>query len=412
MSTRKVYLYEQLPNYTFFPQPLAVPNARDYVAADFDGDGDIDVMISLHKSNQRLYFERRSDGTLDQLYDTDNPFNAIGQTTHDDSYVGETNAQRAPIQWARSTLGDWNGDGDVDLVVVDESKVSLWINQRMEAFAEVSGSENPFGQLGFPMETVVGVVNTTSGQKLDLVVPHFYEVPGPAVKNGSYGYFQQQMSGELLEQHGAKNPFDGLEFADWRLAYRAVVKSLVVDFDGDGNLDIISGELAYRRNDAGHFKVVLPEDPAYPFRGIFDNKHSQWTFVDWDHDGDLDFVQAFMPLQTIELRRWALGEILEMKRNGTSQAEINAWMQKVMGAELRFYRQDGDGRTNISWTELAGTANPFHHIGGLGVDFACPAVVDLDGDGDWELVVATKDGSLTQHAWRSWSFRAYICTQI
>ena len=34
MSTRKVYLYEQLPNYTFFPQPLAVPNARDYVATE------------------------------------------------------------------------------------------------------------------------------------------------------------------------------------------------------------------------------------------------------------------------------------------------------------------------------------------------------------------------------------------
>ena len=386
VSCWQVYLYEQLPNYTFFPQPLPLPAARDYTAADFDGDGDVDIMISIPNSDSLLYFERRSNMQLEQLFDTDNPFNGVTYP-HEDVYF-----DTAPVNWARATLGDWNGDGDADLVMVDMARVSLWTNQQMGTFVEVIGSKNPFAQLGFSTETTVSLVNVT-GLSLDLVAPRVFTFVGPARRNGSYGYFHQQLSGELVEQHGANNPFDALDFADFQTALHSVGKSLVVDFDGDGDLDIISGELAYRRNDAGRFKEVSPRDSTYPFRGITDNPHSHWTFVDFDHDGDLDFVQAFMPLQSVGLRRWAVGIILEMKQNGTHQAQIDAWMQEVMGARMRFYRQDGRP-SNITWTELTGLENPFYDIGGLGLDFACPAMVDLDGDGDWELVVATKNSGV------------------
>ena len=396
----QVYLYEQLSNFTFFPQPLPVPAARDYTAADFDGDGDVDMIISLRNSDSFLYFERRGDGMLKQLFSTDNPFDAVGKTTHSDVFFDANSV----VPWPRATLGDWNGDGETDLIMVDESRVSLWINRALETFVEVSGSENPFGQLGFSLETAVSLVNVSG--KLDVVVPRVFTQVGPALRNGSYGYFQHKLSGEIVEQHGVENPFDGVDFADFATALRSVGKSLVVDFDGDGDLDIISAELSLKRNEHGHLKDVTPIDRAYPFHGIDDNEHSRWSFVDWDLDGDLDFVQAFMPKQSVELRKWAVGVIMEMKKNETSQATINAWMQKVMGVRMRFYRQDRQGASgNVTFTELTGRANPFHNVGGLGLDFVCPAVVDLDQDGDWDLVLATKAGSFAH--FKTWFQKLY-----
>ena len=41
---------EQLPNGSVVRHPLPVPQAEDYVAADFDGDGDIDLLLVVSGS--------------------------------------------------------------------------------------------------------------------------------------------------------------------------------------------------------------------------------------------------------------------------------------------------------------------------------------------------------------------------
>lgn len=407
----QVYLYEQLPNFTFLPQPLPVPAARDYTAADFDGDGDVDIMISVPNSDQFLYFERRGDGRLERHFGTDNPFNAVGKAAHSEVFGKMGKAQPR----ARSTLGDWDGDGEADLIVVDESKVTLWINRLTETFVEVAGKENPFGQLGFSDPTTISLVNVSESGILDIVAPRLL---GPlSSRNGSFVYFRHHLSGDLVEQHGAENPFQGLDFPDYYKSMISMDRTFVVDFDADGDLDIISQvyqkpmdgtqasdrlmmpmELAYRRNDEGRFKDISPEDPAYPFRGIEGSlgRHSHWTFADWDHDGDLDFIQAFLPFRSIKIVEQQVQVILEMKRNGTHQAAINAWMEDAMAVKMRFFRQDraGPHGSNITFSELTGPANPFRHINGLGIDFASPAVVDLNHDGEWDLVVANKKGNL------------------
>ena len=43
-------LVEQLPNGSVVRHPLPVPQAEDYVAADFDGDGDIDLLLVVSGS--------------------------------------------------------------------------------------------------------------------------------------------------------------------------------------------------------------------------------------------------------------------------------------------------------------------------------------------------------------------------
>eukprot|EP00438_Fugacium_kawagutii_P005609 Skav208668 [mRNA] locus=scaffold775:26441:27502:+ [translate_table: standard] len=336
-------------------------------------------MISLPNSNSFVYFERRSDGTLQELFETDNPFNAvdaIGRTTFSD-YVGEFGGG------AGATLGDWNGDGEVDLIVVDPYRVSLWINRPFETFVEVAHSKNPFNQLRFPTNTRVSLVNVTEkGGQFDLVVPNMIDGFAGMFQRqkGNYRYFRRQSDGELVEQHGDDNPFDGLDLDfDLKTRILSIIKSLVADVDGDGDLDILGPQLAYRRNDHGHFRDLTPSDPANPFHGIEDTLFSFGTFVDWDHDGDLDFVQVFGDQ-----------EIPLLEDANATQADIDqfeAGLKSEASYRLRFYRQDGDGPANITFSELTGPENPFHHIGALRTA-ACPAVVDLDRDGQWELVLS------------------------
>ena len=236
----QVYLYEQLPNFTFLPQPLPVPAARDYTAADFDGDGDIDIMISVPNSDQFLYFERRGDGRLERHFGTDNPFNAVGKAAHSEVFGKMGKAQPR----ARSTLGDWDGDGEADLIVVDESKVTLWINRLTQTFVEVAGKENPFGQLGFSDPTTISLVNVSESGILDIVAPRLH---GPlSSRNGSFVYFRHHLSGDLVEQHGAENPFQGLDFPDYYKEMISMDRTFVVDFDADGDLDIRSRWMGHR----------------------------------------------------------------------------------------------------------------------------------------------------------------------
>ena len=384
----QVYLYEQLSNRTVFAHPLPLPSARDFSAADFDGDGDVDIMIIPPNSNGCLYFERLGDGSLEQLFGTDNPFNGMC----------EQNKNEATPSGIYASLGDWDGDGEKDLVVVDDFKVTLWTNRPMQSFVEVIEKDSPFGKFAFPEALEVSLVDVNDDGRLDVVIPLQSTQWKLAFVHGyqTFRFFEQGTSGLLVELQGGANPFDKVAYNETNnpIDIFRSVKHQIVDLDDDGDLDIVHGDLQYTRNDGGHFTNLSRSDPDHPFRGVEDTEVSCWTFVDWDKDGDLDLVQAYQPggktvREASAYVGWANTIGLEMLRNGTSRAERVAWARKNVYRQMRFYRNVG-----ASFQELTGSENPFHDIA-LEEFSSCPTFVDLDKDDVLELVLGTIDGNLT-----------------
>ena len=159
--------------------------------------GDVDIMIIPPNSDSCLYFERRGDGSLEQLFSSDNPFNGMCQGTSDFPMQGNG---------LHASLGDWDGDGEKDLVVMDAFKVTLWTSRPMESFVEVIEKESPFGKFRFSKASRVSLVDVNDdGGRLDVVVPPQSYLLGIMRGYATYGYFKSGASGLLVEQLGEAN---------------------------------------------------------------------------------------------------------------------------------------------------------------------------------------------------------------
>ena len=265
LITKRLQWIEQLQNGTLSrPRPLLGHEVRDYVAADFDGDGDIDLVIAPEGKEGWEYYERREDGSLEELLE-DSPFphslwNRLLPSTNFDLNT----------DGLYSTLGDWNGDGALDLVVVDAKKVSLLLNKPYWNFLEYTGEDNPFSKvvLSDPSLDTWNMVDVDGDGDLDVVYfpkgqsgyPH---APPPQ-------YFEQMADGNLEERSGTANPLQeaptGLRSPGGPQNQRCGTNHLVADVDGDGDVDVVHGHakgLDFAEQQNGKF--VILKGMANPF---------------------------------------------------------------------------------------------------------------------------------------------------
>uniref|UniRef100_UPI0034DF6D21 FG-GAP-like repeat-containing protein n=1 Tax=Candidatus Thiodubiliella endoseptemdiera TaxID=2738886 RepID=UPI0034DF6D21 len=249
-------------------------------------------------------------------------------------------------------LADIDGDGDLDLVVGENNGTLKYYQNTgstsSPAYEAKTGGNNPFNGIDVGIYSAPTLADIDSDGDLDLVVGE---------NDGTLKYYQNTgtTSNPAYEaKTGDDNPFNGIN-----AGYSS--SPILVDIDGDGDLDLVVGErngtLKYYQN------TGTTSSPAYeaktgddnPFNGIDVGYSSKPTLADIDGDGDLDLVVG--------------------KDDGT----------------LKYYQNTGT-TSNPTYEAKTGDDNPFDGID-VG-DYSAPVLVDIDGDGDLDLVVGGQNGTL------------------
>lgn len=175
-------------------EPLPTESATSIVAADFDGDGALDLFVPHRDGGQSILLWNDGKGR----------------------FPVSTNLGPATT-WARmGAAGDFDGDGRLDLAIIEERK--------MGAFVIFNRGERRFGrpvQLpGSPREPyALGIADLNRDGRLDIVVGHV-ELPGSVYFNAEQGKAFHEVS-----WNDGKGIVYGMAFSD---------------LDGDGWPDIIA----------------------------------------------------------------------------------------------------------------------------------------------------------------------------
>ena len=232
--------------------------------------------------------------------------------------------------------------------------------------------------------------------------------------------FSQQATAQddISFANGQANPFGLNQIADF-------IAPNFVDLDGDGDMDILAATYSYNENYLGYFQffenIGTAETPNFaapqqdPF-GLFNP--SQYGFIpttaDLDSDGDMDIVAFSVSAYGESSSLQYFENIGTAEAADFAQPQANPYNMQVTSENIAiptFVDLDADGDMdlligeyygNMSYQENVGTAeepsfaapqqNPF----GLSAtnDYAIPVFADLDKDGDMDLIVMEYSGSM------------------
>ncbi|MCA3271032.1 MAG: VCBS repeat-containing protein [Roseomonas sp.] len=265
--------------------------------------------------------------------------------------------------WGKPSSVDLDGDGRLDLVAGEYyGTLQAWRNTgsaTAPAFTALTGSDNPFNGIDVGNRSAPSFVDLDGDGLLDLVSGK----RGPTLL--AWRNTGSATAPAFTALTGSDNPFNGITVSSFNTPS-------FVDLDGDGLLDLVSGEtrgaLSAWRNtgSAGAPAFTALTGSANPFNGIAGGRgsdvgyYSAPSFVDLDGDGRLDLV------------------------SGAKDGTLRAWRNTGSAGAPAF-------------TALTGGANPFNGID-VGL-YSAPSFVDLDGDGRLDLVSGDFFGRLL--AWRN-----------
>jgi WD40 repeat protein len=265
---------------------------------------------------------------------------------------------------------------------------------------------NPFDGVDVGYHSKPAFVDVDNDGDMDLVIGRYeghlnfyYENTG-SVSNPSY-----------TRREGALSPFDGIDVG----SYSAPA---FVDVDNDGDMDLVigrhAGDLIYYENtgSTSNPSYTRREGALNPFDVVDVGDDSVPAFVDTDNDGDMDLVigrfdgdliyyentgSASNPLYT--RREGALNPFDAVDgvwRGAPAFVDIDddGDMDLVIGrnAGNLYYCENTGSPTHANYTRREGALNPFDAVD-VG-SFSVPAFVDLDNDGDMDIVIGRDEGDL------------------
>ncbi|MCA9096342.1 MAG: VCBS repeat-containing protein, partial [Planctomycetaceae bacterium] len=258
--------------------------------------------------------------------------------------------------YSTPTLGDLDGDGDLDLIAgLNDGTFKYFRNTGtalVPVFTEQTGTDNPLNGIDVGSFSTPTLGDLDGDGDLDLIAGE---------SAGTFKYFMNTgtaLAPVFTEQTGTANPFNGFDVGGYSTP-------TLGDLDGDGDLDLIAGltygTLKYYRNTGSATGPVFTEQTGtdnplngFDVNGASSSGFSAPTLGDLDGDGDLDLIAGLT--------------------DGT----------------LKYYRNTGTALAPL-FTELSGTDNPLNGFD-TGTDSA-PTLGDLDGDGELDLIAGEDDGA-------------------
>lgn len=447
LAAQPPYRHEVVPGLT----SLEVEAQASPELADLDGDGDLDLVVG-ERLGRLLYFENTGTASSAQLVERSgniSPFDEIDVGYHSrpeladldgdgdlDAIVGEsggrlryfenTGAPTAPAFEERSLSGnpfstvnvfsestlkliDLDRDGDLDAIVGESFGTLLLFDNTgsptAPAYEARTGHGNPFRNIDVGRHSSPDLVDLDGDLDLDLIL-------GSDV--GFLRYFQNtggSATPTFVELTGSASPLVNLFF------FTGTHPDLV-DIDNDGDLDAVvgdySGNLQYLRNTGSATipRFIQPLDSNSPIGGTDIGHQSAPDLADLDGDGDLDAVVAarsgelFYSENIGSVRAPAFappnsgshpfGTIKAIYETSAKVVDLDGDgdLDVVTGeryGNLRFLENIGTG-TDPAFVERTGDSNPLDGID-LGSN-ANPDLADLDGDGDLDAIVGERYGTL------------------
>ncbi|MDO6482006.1 beta strand repeat-containing protein, partial [Shimia thalassica] len=263
--------------------------------------------------------------TFQEVTGTSNPFDALDQ-----GYSSTV------------ALLDFDGDGDLDLVVGDSTGAISSFENIGSGYSQILGVNNPFYQFYGGNTATLAVVDLNGDGRDDLV------------RGGHTGGLSALISTDvgLVAPTGADDPFAAISVGDYSAP-------AFVDLDGDTRLDLVVGDgdgmlTSFRNTGSGYSELI---GAANPFDGIDAGTQALPRFFDFDGDGDLDAI--------------------------ISRDNFVAGTERPLVLE-----NTGIG----AFVALTGPANPFD---GVPLEArSTPFFVDMDGDGDLDTVMGNINGTV------------------
>lgn len=262
-------------------------------------------------------------------------------------------------------LIDFDSDGDLDLFVGSQFNIQYFINRGTKERAlydDPNSNEDPFEGTNWPSNfryTTLVLDNFDADSDLEMVAADYY---------GRVYYFDYA-NGHFVDKTSDPNPFSEINIPQ---SYSAHPKLALADLDNDGDKDLYIGlydvyadeyKLLESKNNGGTFAAVA--DPSWVTEiNTLSIQNMSPAFGDLDGDGDLDLLLGTYDGGIYYFRNTSISAVGGVK------------------GPVGFFLETG------TWVPGTGGANPKGYpFADFAVNkYASPALADIDGDGDLDLL--------------------------